>query len=115
MDSREDADVDVLSSLFAEKANISLFKTSDDLFDNCPYLLKQIGNALIYYDVKIGSSVLRALLDCGSTQTWMDINTAKKRGFRLKEIKPFKVEFADGSEVECKYKVDKVNLKFKSF
>ena len=107
--------VDDLCDLFAEKAYISLFKTSDDLFGNCQYLLKQIGNALIYHNVKIGSSELRALLDCGSTRTWMDINTAKKRGFRLVEIEPFKVELADGSEVECKYKIDKVNLKFKSF
>ena len=34
---------------------------------------------------------------------------------RLVEIEPFKVELADGSEVECKYKVEKLNLKFKSF
>ena len=114
-DSQEDADVDILSSLFAEQANISLFKVTDGLFENCQYLVKQIGNPLIYYNVKIGSSNLNALLDCGSTRTWMDINTAKKHGFRLVEIEPFKVELADGSEVECKYKVEKLTLKFKSF
>ena len=91
-----------------------MFRVKDDLYD-CQYLVKQIDNALIYYNVKIGSSCMKALLDCGSTRTWMDINTAKKRGFRLVEIEPFKVELADGSEVECKYKVEKLNLKFKSF
>ena len=98
---------------FDSQSYVSLFKIDTSL--ECKYLIKQIENSLIYYDVKIGANKFQALLDCGATRTWMDIGTAQKDGFRLTEIEPIEVELADSSKAICKHKIDRVDLKFKSF
>ena len=85
------------------------------MLSRCKHFLNQIDNSLIYYNVKIGGSSSKTLLDCGATRTWMDISCAKKHGFRLTEIDPVEVELADGSKVFCRHKIDRLVLKFTSF
>ena len=64
---------------------------------------RRSSNNLLMYDITVQGSKMKALLDCGASREFIDVEAARKRGFHPVSLKqPFPVRLANGTSIMCR-------------